>query len=240
MANGIKMISNLNVLAVIPARGGSKGVPLKNLRKVGGVPIVELAARVASKVDIIDKIVVSTDHDKIAESAVKGGALAPFVRPGNLSGDRVSDVEVLSHALKEMERIDKKIYDIVVMLQPTSPLRESAHVYDTIYKLVDENWDSVWTVSETESKSHPFKQLNVIDGRMDYYDNKGSKITARQQLSPVYHRNGIAYAIKRDCILKNNSIKGDRSGALIVAGDHISIDTEFDIELINNFFLNKS
>ena len=171
------MINGLNVLAVIPARGGSKGVPLKNLRKVGGVPIVELAARVANSVDIIDSVIVSTDHDKIAESAVKGGALAPFVRPENLSGDRISDVEVLSHALLEIELIDKKVYDIVVMLQPTSPLRTKQHVVDSIKMLVDGGYDSVWTISETESKSHPLKQLIVENESLDYYDDKGSNLS---------------------------------------------------------------
>jgi len=233
------MINGLNVLAVIPARGGSKGVPLKNLRKVGGVPIVELAARVANSVDIIDSVIVSTDHDKIAESAVKGGALAPFVRPENLSGDRISDVEVLSHALLEIELIDKKVYDIVVMLQPTSPLRTKQHVVDSIKMLVDGGYDSVWTISETESKSHPLKQLIVENESLDYYDDKGKGIIARQQLKPVYHRNGIAYAITRDCLLSSKSIMGNNAGALLCKSETVSIDTEFDFMLANLFF-NKS
>ena len=102
------MINNLSILAVIPARGGSKGILLKNLKKVGGVPIVELASQVASAVEFIDRIVVSTDNEEIAKAAIKGGADAPFRRPEILSGDRISDVQVLTHALKEMERQDKK------------------------------------------------------------------------------------------------------------------------------------
>ena len=101
------MINKLNVLAVIPARGGSKGIPLKNLKKVGGVPIVEIASQVASTVEFIDRIVVSTDNEEIAEAAVEGGADAPFRRPEILSGDRISDTQVLAHALKEVERKNK-------------------------------------------------------------------------------------------------------------------------------------
>ena len=112
------MISDLNILAVIPARGGSKGIPLKNLKKVGGVPIVELASQVASSVEFIDRIVVSTDNEEIAKAAINGGADAPFRRPEVLSGDRISDVQVLTHALKEMERQDKKKYDVSVKLLP--------------------------------------------------------------------------------------------------------------------------
>jgi len=233
------MINGLNVLAVIPARGGSKGIPLKNLSKVGCVPIVELAARVASTVDYIDRIVVSTDHDGIAEAAIKGGADAPFRRSEELSGDRVSDLQVLTHAVLEMEKRDNKSFDVIVMLQPTSPLRTRQHVVDSIEMLVRSDYDSVWTVSETDSKSHPLKQLTVVDGMLDYYDKKGKEIIARQQLQPVYHRNGIAYVIKRKTLLVEKTIMGNSSGALVCDGEFISIDTERDLEL-TNYILDRS
>ena len=232
------MISDLNILAVIPARGGSKGIPLKNLRKVGGVPMVKLASQVASSVEFIDRIVVSTDNEEIAQAAIEGGADAPFRRPEILSGDRISDTQVLAHALQEVERQDKKIYDIVVMLQPTSPLRTKQHIVDSVEMLINNNYDSVWTVSETDSKSHPLKQLTIKNKALDYYDNKGKDIIARQQLEMVYHRNGIAYVLKRDVILNSKTIKGSNCGALICQGDFISIDTEKDLEL-TNYFLKK-
>ena len=233
------MIDGLNILAVIPARGGSKGVPLKNLRKIGGVPIVELTARVASSVACIDRTVVSTDHEGIAESAIKGGADAPFRRPEKISGDRISDLQVLTHTVLEMEKQDNKIYDVIVMLQPTSPLRTKQHIIDSIEMLVNNNYDSVWTVSETDSKSHPFKQLTIMDGVLDYFDEKGKDIIARQQLQPVCHRNGIAYAIKRETLLVDKTIMGKNSGALICTGEFISIDTERDLEL-TNYILDNS
>jgi CMP-N,N'-diacetyllegionaminic acid synthase len=232
------MINKLNVLAVIPARGGSKGIPLKNLKKVGGVPIVEIASQVASTVEFIDRIVVSTDNEEIAKAAIKGGADAPFRRPEILSGDRISDTQVLAHALQEVERQDKKIYDIVVMLQPTSPLRTKQHIVDSVEMLINNNYDSVWTVSETDSKSHPLKQLTIKNKALDYYDTQGKDIIARQQLEMVYHRNGIAYVLKRDVILNSKTIKGSNCGALICQGDFISIDTEKDLEL-TNYFLKK-
>ena len=232
------MISDLNILAVIPARGGSKGIPLKNLKKVGGVPIVELASQVASSVEFIDRIVVSTDNEEIAKAAINGGADAPFRRPEVLSGDRISDLQVLTHALKEMEWQDKKKYDVVVMLQPTSPLRTKQHIVDSVEMLINNNYDSVWTVSETDSKCHPLKQLTIKNKALDYYDNKGKDIIARQQLEMVYHRNGIAYVLKRDVILNSKTIKGSNCGALICQSDFISIDTEKDLEL-TNYFLKK-
>jgi CMP-N,N'-diacetyllegionaminic acid synthase len=227
------MIDGRRVLAVVPARGGSKGIPLKNLRSVGGVPLVAKVGGVIHKVPEIDRDVVSTDHAEIARVAQEAGIAVPFMRPEYLSGDRVSDLEVLSHALQTMEHLDGITYDIVVMLQPTSPLREPAHVTACIQLLVAGRWDAVWTVSKTDSKHHPFKQLFVApDGTVDYWDQQGAQIIARQQLTHVYHRNGIAYAITRECLLNQKSIKGARTGALVIDGEHVSIDTEWDLALV--------
>lgn len=227
------MISGKSVLAVVPARGGSKGIRLKNLREVGGRPLVARVGDIVRAVPEVDRAVVSTDSADIARVAKEAGLDAPSMRPADLSGDRIGDFDVLLHALKATELVDRRTYDMVVMLQPTSPLRTPAQVSATIRTLVDGNWDSVWTVSPTDSKSHPLKQLTVGgDGCLGYYDPDGERIIARQQLSPVYHRNGIAYAITRECLLDQGSIKGRRAGALVVEGDHVSIDTEWDIQLV--------
>jgi len=228
------MYSGKKILAVVPARGGSKGIRLKNLRAALGIPLVARVGNVISKVDCIDRAIVSTDHDEIAQAAEDAGITAPFRRPEELSGDRIGDLEVLVHALQATEALDQSRYDVVVMLQPTSPLRRAEHVKAAIAKLIDEDWDAVWTVSETDSKSHPLKQLTVHDdeGRMDYYDPAGSQIVSRQQLAPVYHRNGIAYAVTRNCLLEQKTIKGVRTGALILEGNFVSIDTEWDIKLL--------
>jgi CMP-N-acetylneuraminic acid synthetase len=226
------VISGSRVLAVVPARGGSKAIPLKNLHPVGGVPMVARVGRVIAEVPLIDRAVVSTDHDEIARVAEDSSIAAPFRRPTELSGDRIGDADVLGHALLEMERLDGVTYDVVVMLQPTSPLRRPGHVTAAIEKLVNEGWDAVWTVSETDSKAHPLKQLIVTDDRIDYYEPAGAGIVARQQLSPVYHRNGVAYAVTRACLLEQKTIKGARTGAVVLDGHFVSIDTEFDVALV--------
>ena len=231
------MYADKRVLVVIPARGGSTGIKLKNLRKVGGMPLVARAAVVARELEFADRSVVSTDHPKIAEVARTFGVDAPFMRPDSLSGPTVGDWEVLHHALIELERLDSVTYDIVVMLQPTSPNRTAAHVRDTVARLANNGLDAVWTVSETDSKAHPLKQFLVSEnGELQYYDPRGREIVARQQLSPVYHRNGLAYAMTRSCLLDQKSIKGRRTGALIVRGEVVNIDTEFDLELANFLF----
>lgn len=228
------MIDGKRVLAVVPARGGSKGVKLKNLREVGGTPIVSLAIKTARAVPEVDHTVVSTDHDAIAAAAEAAGIAVPFRRPDSLGGDRIGDLEVLQHALEASEAATGTQFDIVVMLQPTSPLRTPGDVTAALRQLCDDGLDAVWSVSETDSKAHPLKQLTVAeDGRMDYYDPDGAKIIARQQLTTLYHRNGIVYAISRDCLTEQQSIKGARTGAYVVPGDHVSIDTEWDFELVN-------
>ncbi len=232
------MIENKKILAVCPARGGSKGIPLKNLFPFLGVPLVARVGHLVSEIPIIDRAIVSTDHQEIVKVARQSGLDAPFFRPENLSGDQISDAQVLIHALREMERIDKVHYDIVVMLQPTSPLRRSSHVVHAIEKLAQEGWDSVWTVSETDSKEHPLKQLTIHSDSLDYYDPDGSQIIARQQLTPVYHRNGVAYVMTRTCLLEGQTIMGEKNGALILYEHLVSIDTIWDLQLAE--FIHKT
>ncbi|MBW2519255.1 MAG: acylneuraminate cytidylyltransferase family protein [Deltaproteobacteria bacterium] len=225
------MIDGLRILVVCPARGGSKGIPNKNLKPFLGIPLVARVGHLVKEIAVVDRAIVSTDSDEIARVAKEAGLDAPFYRPDDLSGDRISDLQVLTHALIEMERLDNVVYDIIVMLQPTSPLRTVLHVKDTIQMLVDGNWDAVWTVSETDSKNHPLKQLTVENGQLDYYDPAGKQVIARQQLVPVYHRNGVAYAIRRKCLLEQKSISGERTGALVLKENLVSIDTLWDLEL---------
>lgn len=220
------------MLAVCPARGGSKGIPLKNLRPFRGIPLVARVGQLIKDIPQIDRAIVSTDHTEIAKVAREAGLDSPFLRPPDLSGDRIGTTEVLLHALLEIEKLDNARYDIIVMLQPTSPLRTAEQIVRAIEKLVVEEWDAVWTVSEIDSKLHPLKQLVVTDGNaLEYYDASGEKITARQELQPVFHRNGVAYVMTRDCLVKGRNIKGKRTAALILEGKFVSIDTPWDLEL---------
>ncbi len=222
------MIEGRRILVVVPARGGSKGVKLKNLRPLGGIPLVGLVGRLVSKLDYVDRAVVSTDHPDIAAAAVQYGLEAPFMRPESLSGDRIADWDVLHHALTTCEEADHCCYDVVVMLQPTSPFRRPSQVTETIVRLIEGDYDAVWTVSETDSKAHPLKQLVLNGDRLDYYDPAGAGIIARQQLVPVYHRNGVAYAISRECLVDKKSIKGDKTSYVVVDDLLVNIDTEQD------------
>ena len=219
------MYKDKKVLVVVPARGGSKGVKLKNIHLLAGKPLISYTADVALSTKLADLAIVSTDHQEIAEASKKYGLKVPFLRPENISGDRVSDWDVLHHALLACEQSEKTIYDVVVMLQPTSPFRTVGIVEACIQKLVDENLDSVWTVNTVDLKYHPLKLLKIADdGTFDYFDERGSQVIARQQLTPVYQRNGLAYAISRNCLLELKNIKGKRSGAVVTDIDYVNID----------------
>ena len=224
------MIEGKRILAIVPARGGSKGLPLKNLRPLNGVPLVALVGQVVQKVPEIDRAIVSTDHDEIAQVAGKAGLDAPFRRPPELSGDLIGDYDVLAHALAAVEAIDKVQYDIVLMLQPTSPQRTADHLRATLEKLISEELDAVWTVSKTDKKYHPLKQLELKDNLLQLWDKRGKAIIARQQLTPAFHRNGIAYAFTRACLCEQKTILGRRTGAVLIEELVANIDTEEDLQ----------
>lgn len=234
------MLHNKKILAIVPARGGSKGIPLKNIVPVGGIPLITRVGKVISNCDFIDKAIVSTDHIEIANLAKQSGLDVPFYRPENLSGDLIGDLEVLTHSLNEMEKIDNVLYDIVLMLQPTSPFRTESQLKDSIELLIESEADSVWALSQTDSKGHPDKQLIIKDGEVEYYSPQGNTIIARQQLTPTFHKNGIVYAITRDCILNQKSIKGKKCVPFILEGYMPNIDTEIDIKMAEFLFTNKN
>jgi len=225
------MLEKKTILVVVPARGGSKGVKLKNIRTINGVPLVALVGQVVKGLPYVDRAVVSTDHPEIAAIARESGLDVPFMRPEELSGDIISDGPVLHHALTECERIDNRRYDVVVMLQPTSPFRKPKHVTAAVEKLITGGYDAVWTVSETDPKAHPLKQLVIRKDILDFYEPAGANIIARQQLTPVYHKNGVAYVMTRNCILNTKNIKGEMTSFVVIDEFMVNIDTELDFKL---------
>jgi CMP-N-acetylneuraminic acid synthetase len=222
------VIDGLRVLAVVPARGGSKGLPGKNIATVGGVPLVARVGQVVAACPSIDRAVVSTDDDDIATVAQASGLEAPFRRPEGLSGDRIGDVEVLQHALAATEADDGTRYDVVVMLQPTSPLRTADQVEGVLRRLVEDGLDAVWTVSLTDGKAHPVKQLRLEEGLLAFDHADGAAIIARQHLAPLWHRNGVAYALRRDTLAVGR-LMGARTGGFVIDGPVANIDDALDL-----------
>lgn len=216
----------MSCLAIIPARGGSVGLPNKNLRKFFGVPLVRLAVEIAKAVPEVDDFVVSTNREVIAAAS---GTFHIVKRPEELSTGFAGDVAVWSHALLRYEEITGKQFDEVVALQPTSPLRTPEDVSRAIQWRREGNWDSVWTVAPTDLKWHPDKQLSIVDGgKLAFWS--GRDIIARQHLVPTYTRNGVAYVLTRDCLLVQKKTLTPNSSFVVTDTPQISIDTEQDLE----------
>jgi CMP-N-acetylneuraminic acid synthetase len=219
------------IFAITPARGNSKGIKNKNLKSIKKKSLLKLCFDVAKKTKLIDEIVISSDSNKIIKKAKSIGYKIYFKRPKYLSGDRVSDMSVLKHALIEIEKkIEKKI-DYIVMLQITSPLRKSKYIRECIKKILNERLDSVWTVSKVDKKYHPDKQLTIINNKIKFFSKNGKKIIARQQLKNTFIRNGAVYVFSRKAILKGK-ILPKNSSYVIIKDEMISIDTKQDLKRV--------
>lgn len=218
----------MSCLAIIPARGGSVGLPFKNERKFLGVPLVRRAVEIAMAVPEIDDFVVSTNRERIVSAS---NTFHIVKRPEELSTGFVGDVRVLTHALLAYEKIrNLPPFDEIVMLQPTSPLRRAQDVTRAIEWRREGNWDAVWTVSPTDTKYHPHKQLTLVEGQLRFMHPHDQPL-ARQELTPTYTRNGVAYVLTRECLLNQGTTLGARSSAIFLDTPQISIDTVQDLEL---------
>ena len=225
------MYKNKIILAIVPARGNSKGIKNKNLKKIKGLSLVERAGNILKKISWIDYSIISSDSDKIIRAAKRSNLEYIFKRPKNISGDRISDHSVLIHALRAAEKLKKNKIDIILLVQPTSPLRKVIHIKNVIKKIVDEKLDSVWTVSKADLKFHPLKQLILKKNILSHYNKKGIRIIARQQLNNTYYRNGVVYAVTRELILKNKNLISNKSSGYLINTPQISIDTVKDLKL---------
>jgi CMP-N-acetylneuraminic acid synthetase len=233
------VFKGLRVLAVIPARGGSKGIPKKNIAPVAGKPLISYTTELTQNLPWLDATVVSTDSEEIAEVATQTPGVGVVWRPEELSGDRIGDHPVLRHALLAQEEQTGEHYDIVLMLQPTSPLRAINDVESCITTLEDGGWDAVWSVSETELTYHPRKQLALSPtGNLGFVIPGGQAIVARQELEPVFHRNGVCYAFTRDFLTGSDSTFSEgKTSAIMTPGAHISIDTPEDLAAVEKIIL---
>ena len=224
------MIGHSRVLAIVPARSGSKGIPDKNMRLLSGTSLIGWAGRCLQSLSFIDRRIISTDSPRYADEGVRFGLDAPFLRPEALSGDFAGAVETLAHAVRAVEVIDQVRYDIILVAEPTSPLRLPSDIERTALCLDESGADSVVTVSELPSKSHPNKILTLKDGRLAYFMAEGQSVTARQALPPLYWRNGVCYAIARRCLIDYAMIIGPEARAVIIDHPVVNIDEPWELE----------
>lgn len=222
------------VLAVIPARGGSKGVPRKNIRPLAGKPLIAYTIETAlAASSCFHRVVVSTDDEEIAEVARQYGAEVPFLRPAHLGGDHVPMAPVLQHAVHYVEKEDDITLDWVMVLQPTDPLRNTEDIEAALALAEDGACDAVISVVQVFSV-HPILMKRIEEGRLVPYCIEEKEGTRRQDYDPpAYMRNGAIYLTRRDVLMTQNSIWGDHIRPYVMLPERsVGVDSELDFRLL--------
>lgn len=216
------------VLGLVPARGGSKGVANKNLRPLAGRSLLGYAVRAAQASGVIDRLVLSTDATPIADEGRRVGIEVPFMRPANLALDETPMLPVIEHALGALADAGWRP-EIIVLLQPTSPLRTGAHIREAVAALRDSGADSVVTVLELPRHLSPDYVMRIDEGRLVPFLADGARVTRRQDARPAFVRDGTVYAFWRRTLEQHHSIYGaDCRPLRVAARESLTIDTPDD------------
>lgn len=227
----------MRILFLIPARGGSKGLPDKNIKKIAGKPLIYYSID-AAKFFLDDQVMicVSTDSEKIKKKVEDYGMKVPFIRPSEISTDEASSESVMLHALN-FYRKNGKEFDLLILLQPTSPLRNSRHISEAL-RLYNQSLDMIVSVKQT--KSNPY--FNLFEENKNGYLKRSKKnnFTRRQDCPNIYELNGAIYIINVNSLLKKGFLKLDKVKKYIMSEiDSVDIDTQQDLENAEKFVLNN-
>jgi N-acylneuraminate cytidylyltransferase len=222
----------MRTLGIIPARGGSKGIPRKNLYPLHGQPLLAYTIRAAQSSRYLSRTILSSDDLEIIEVGRGLGVDVPFVRPADLSGDEIGSASVVRHALDVVERQESACYDAIVLLEPTAPLRAGTDIDEAIESLSSSGGDSVVSVCRVDAP-HPMKMQVVAGARlrpfMPQYWREGM---TRQELPAVYYLNGAVYAVRADIVRERGSLWGRETVPMIMPPERsVNIDSITDLAI---------
>ncbi len=225
--------SKHRVLAVTLARGGSKGIPGKNIRSLAGEPLLAYTIAEAKRSKLITRYVVSTDSEDIRSVAREYGAEAPFLRPAELAGDTATSLDALKHAVLWAEAEEKRRYDYVVELMCTNPFKDTADIDGAIEKLIRTGAESVIGLTRLWDH-HPARVKRIVDDRLVDFTVPEPANNRRQDLTPAaYIRNGSIYAMRRDVLIEQNARFGtvDSRPYIMTEEKSLNCDTPLDFEI---------
>jgi CMP-N,N'-diacetyllegionaminic acid synthase len=226
------MLNKMRILATICARGGSKGVPNKNIRLLNGKPLIAYTIECAKKYTKFDRIIVSTDSPKIAEVAKQYGADVPFLRPKELATDTSPKIPVLQHAVRYLEKEENDRYDLIVDLDPTSPLRTVEDIENCVNKMIEKNPNVVFSVTPAHKNPY-FNMVEEKDGKVYLCKKLDEPITRRQDAPKVYAMNASIYVYKKDFLLNTDSVFSNNTMAVVMPEERsIDIDRPIDFEFV--------
>ena len=230
------MIEKNKIVALIPARGGSKGIKNKNIIDLCGKPLISYTIQAALESKYIDKVIVSTDSQEIADVAIKYGAEVPFLRPGELASDTSKTIDAVMHAVGELEK-RKEEYDILILLQATQPLRTADDIDSAIELFIKNKGQSLVSVSPVEDNPILIRTIDNL-GRMNSI--LPMKSTCRRQDMPLYYRvNGCIY-INLICELDLNTSFNDNKIPYIMPKERsVDIDEIKDL-LIAQYYISRN
>jgi CMP-N,N'-diacetyllegionaminic acid synthase len=219
------------ILAVIPARGGSRGIPNKNIVPLAGRPLIEYTIRAARSAKLLDRTIVSTDSEAIAQVAKGLAAEVPFLRPERLARDETPGVDPIIHALEWIRDNDHYLPEYVVVLQPTSPFRTSADIDAAVELARRDKADSV--VSVAPAGEHPYWMKRMrADGTLSDLIPMTGGVHRRQELPPVYALNGAVYVARTEMLLFQRTLFPEPTyGYVMPAERSIDIDTVWDLRI---------
>lgn len=225
------MQGHSSILLLIPARGGSKGIPRKNLQMVGPRSLVEWALSVGRRIPSVDRILVSTDSEEIQVLANGYGNFAPFLRPRELAQDGTPSLPVFQHALDWAEKTDDRSYDLVVVLEPTSPFRLPKHVEEGLGLAIKTRASSVMSLVEL-SHHHPVRVKRLApDGKIAPFCTPEPEGLRRQDQEAAYIRNGAVYVFHRRTLV-GNRLWGDTPYGFLMDSRYYSINIDESLNLM--------
>lgn len=229
------MIDRHSAIAIIPARGGSKGLPGKNMRNLCGKPLIAWSIEKALKSDCLDRVVVSTDDPEIARVAQAFGAEVPFLRPPELASDTASTYDVLRHALAHYATEHGEHFDYTVLLEPTSPLREDDDIDRALRLLEDHAGEFDSLVSMGEVTEHPSIMKRLVGHGFAPFCPELAQTTRRQDNAAAYFPYGVVYIAKTPTLLAENTFYSRRAMWYAVKRyQHYEIDDLYDFLCVEN------
>jgi len=232
------MYKGKRVLGVITARGGSKGIPKKNIIEVAGKPLIFWTILAAQQSRYLTRTIVSTDDSEIAEVARRYNAEVPFVRPKELADDDARSIDVVKHALLWVEHDEGREYDIIVLLQPTSPCRLASDIDNGVRKLADEGVSSVVSVYRIR-RPHPSRIKRLEGDVLRPYCIAEEEGLPRQRLDEAYARNGALYVFTRDLLMERDTLYGDSPRAIVMPIERsCEIDDPVDV-VVCEYYLER-
>lgn len=223
------------MIAIIPARGGSKGLPGKNIKDLNGKPLIAYTIEAALNAKNIHQVIISTDDKEIAEIAVKHGAKCPFMRPDFLANDEAKGIDVMKFTISELEKKNKISINEFMVLQPTSPLRNSEDIDSAIHIFKNKNADSVISYCQ---EHHPISWHKYITEEGKFQNIFEDSLNNRQKERPTFYPNGAIYIFRKDFILRDIYYSENSYAYIMPRNRSVDIDTLEDFEYVE-FLLSK-